>query len=78
MNSLDQLIRQSNILLEIVDELLKSIEKAQNKKDLSKTELDVLNETIKRTLNVSKSFMENYNEFLTNQIDIEFDIEIQE
>ena len=67
MNSLDQLIRQSNILLEIVDELLKSIEKAQKKKDLSKTELDVLNETIKRTLNVSKSFMENYNEFLTNQ-----------
>ena len=78
MNSLDQLIRQSNILLEIVDELLKSIKKAQDKKDLSKTELDVLNETIKRTLNVSKSFMENYNEFLTNQIDIEFDIEIQE
>ena len=77
MNSLDQLIRQSNILLEIVDELLKSIKKAQDKKDLSKTELDVLNETIKRTLNVSKSFMENYNEFLTNQIDIEFDIEIQ-
>ena len=77
MNSFDQLIRQSNILLKIVDELLKSIKKAQDKKDLSKTELDVLNETIKRTLNVSKSFMENYNEFLTNQIDIEFDIEIQ-
>ena len=78
MNSLDQLIRQSNILLEIVDELLKSIKKAQDKKDLSKTELDVLNETIKRTLNVSKSFIDNYNEFLTNQIDIEFDIEIYE
>ena len=78
MNSLDQLIRQSNTLIEITDELLESIKKAQNKKDLSKTELDVLNETIKRTLNVSKSFMENYNEFLTNQIDIEFDIEIQE
>ena len=78
MNSLDQLIRQSNTLIEIIDELLESIKKAQDKKDLSKTELDVLNETIKRTLNVLKSFMENYNEFLTNQIDIEFDIEIQE
>ena len=55
MNSLDQLIRQSNILLEIVDELLKSIKKAQDKKYLSKIELDVLNETITRTLNVSKS-----------------------
>ena len=70
MNSLDQLIRQSNTLIEIIDELVKSIEKALDKKDLSKTELRVLNETIKKTLNVSKSFMENYNEFLTNQIEI--------
>ena len=68
MNSLDQLIRQLNILIEIVDELLKPIKKAQ----------DVLNETITRTLNVSKSFMENYNEFLTNQIDVEFEIDIEE
>ena len=77
MNSLDQLIRQSNILIEIVDELLKSIKKAQDKEYLSKTELDVLNETIRRTLNVSKSFMVNYNEFLTNQIDVEFEIDIE-
>ena len=48
MNSLDQLIR----------------------------ELDVLNKTIERTLNVSKSFIENYNHFLTNQIDVEFEIDI--
>ena len=59
MNSLDQLICQLNILLEIVDELLKSIEKAQKKKDLLKTEFDFLNETIKKK------------EFLTNQIDID-------
>ena len=78
MNSLDQLIRQSNILIEIVDELLKSIKKAQNKEYLSKIELDVLNETIRRTLNVSKSFIENYNEFLTNQIDVKFEIDIEE
>ena len=78
MNLLDQLIRQSNILLEIVDELLESIKNAQNKKDLSKTELNVLYDTIERTSNVSKSFMENFNEFLTNHIDIEFDIEIEE
>ena len=76
MNSLDELIQQSNILLEIIDSLLVEIQKATDKKYLSKTELDVLNETIKRTLIVSKSFMKNYNEFLTNQIDIEFDIEI--
>ena len=78
MNSLDQLIRQSNILVEIIDELLKSIKKAQDKEDLLKTELDFLNDTIYRTFAVSKSFIENYNEFLTNQIEIEFEIEIQE
>ena len=75
MNSLDQLIRQSKILIEIIDELLKSIKKAHDKEDLSKTELDFLNDTIYRTFAVSKSFIENYNEFLTNQID---EIEIQE
>ena len=71
MNSLDQLIHQSNILIEIIDELIKSIKKTQDKKDLSKTELDFVNDAINRTLAVSKSFIENYNEFLTNQIDIE-------
>ena len=76
MNSLDQLIRQSNILIEIIDELIKSIKKAQDKQDLSKNELDFVNETINRTLTVSKSFIENYNEFLTNQIDIKFEIKI--
>ena len=78
MNSLDQLIRQLNMLIEIIDELLKSIKKAQDKEDLSKTELDFINKTICKTFAVSKSFIENLNEFLTNQIDIEFEIEIQE
>ena len=34
MNLLDQLIRQSDILLEMIDELIKSIKKAQDKKYL--------------------------------------------
>ena len=71
MNSLDQLIRQSKMLLEIIDELLVSIQKAIDKENLSKTEMRFLNDTIKKTVAVSKSFMENYNEFLINQIDIE-------
>ena len=79
MNSLDKLIRQSNLLIEIIDELLKSIKKAQNKNDLCKTEMVFLNDTINRTIAVTKSFMENYNEFLNNQIEIEIDeIEIDE
>ena len=77
MNSLDQLIHQSKILLEIIDELLISIRKATDKENLSKTEMCFLNDTINRTVAVTKSFIKNYNEFLTNQIDIEFNIEIQ-
>ena len=74
MNSLDQLIHQSKMLLEIIDELLVSIRKAIDKENLSKTKMCFLNNTINKTIVVTKSFMENYNEFLTNQIDIEFDI----
>ena len=72
MNSLDELIRQSNILLEIIDDLLISIKMAMAN-DFSKTEMDFLSKTINKTIAVSKSFMENYNEFLTNQIDIEIE-----
>ena len=66
MNLLDQLIRQLNILIEIVDELLKSIKNALDKQFLSEIELNILNEAV----DVSKSFMENYNKFLS-EIDIE-------
>ena len=38
MNSLDQLIRQSNILVEIIDDLIKSINKTKDKKYLLKSE----------------------------------------
>ena len=61
------------MLLEIIDELLVSIRKAMDKKNLSKSEMRFLNDTINKTVAVSKSFMENYNEFLTNQIDIEIE-----
>ena len=70
MNSLDQLLRQSNILLEIIDELIKLIIKAKDnlKNDnYSKTEMFILNNAIKKTLGLAKSFMENYNEFLKDQ-----------
>ena len=64
MNSLDQLIRQSNILLEIVEINRKSAKKERSFENWVRF-------FIKKTLNVSKSFMENYNEFLTNQIEID-------
>ena len=71
MNSLDELIRQSKMLLKIIDELLVSIKKAMDKENLSKTEMCFLNDTINKTVAVSKSFMENFNEFLNNQVEID-------
>ena len=71
MNSLDQLCNQSKILLEVIDELIKLIKKAKhelNKGNFNKSEMIVLNNSIKKTLALSKSFMENYNEFMKDQI----------
>ena len=59
------------MLLEIIDELLVSIQKAMDKEDFSKTEMCFLNDTINRTVAVSKSFIENFNEFLNNQVEID-------
>ena len=70
MNSLDQLLRQSNILLEIIDELIELIKKPRdNESDYNKNEMIILTNTIKKTLDVAKSFMENYNEFIKDQFD---------
>ena len=68
MNSLDQLSNQSKILLEIIDELIKLIKHELNKGNFNKSEMIVLNNSIKKTLALSKSFMENYNEFMKDQI----------
>ena len=72
MNSLDQLLRQSKILLEVIDELINLIKKAKdelNKQNFSDREMFLLNNNIKKTLNLSKLFMENYNEFIKDQIE---------
>ena len=71
MNSLDQLCNQSKILLEVIDELIKLIKNAKDKLDkdnFNKSEMIVLNNSIKKTLALSKLFMENYNEFMKDQI----------
>ena len=71
MNSLDQLSNQSKILLEIIDKLVELIKKAKdelNNGNFSKSKMIDLNNCIKKTLALSKSFMENYNEFMEDQI----------
>ena len=58
----------------MIDELLKSLKKALNILEWSATvfltEMRFLNKSVKRILE-KKVFMENYNKFLTSQIDIE-------
>lgn len=70
MNLLDQLIRQSNILIEIIDELINSIKKVQDKIVTHENEMFLLHDNIKRTIDLTKSFMNNYNDFLKDQIEI--------
>ena len=70
MNLLDQLIRQSNILIEIIDELLNSIKKVQDNIVINENEMFLLHENIRRTIDLTKSFMNNYNDFLKDQIEI--------
>lgn len=72
MNLLDQLIRQSDNLIEIIDELINSIKKVLDKiVDINENEMFVLYENIERTLNLTKSFMDVYNEFLKDHTEIE-------
>ena len=72
MNSLDQLIGQSKDLLRIIDELISMMRNAideLDKDNFSEKELFALNDFTKKTLNLAKLFMENYNEFLNNQVE---------
>ena len=59
-----------------MDELLKFIKTALNKEYLSKIELNVLNKAVKITLNVSKSFIENYNQFTRQLLFSKFSTDI--
>ena len=74
MNLLDQLIRQSDNLIEIIDELINSIKKVQDKIVIpNENEMFVLHENITRTVNLTKSFMDVYNEFLKDHTKIELE-----
>ena len=72
MNSQDQLLDQSAALLGVIDELISMIRKAKDELDkdnFSEKQLFVLNDHIKKTLNLAKVFMRNYNEFIENQVE---------
>ena len=64
MNLLD-IICQSKILLQTIDELLILIVMVKNKDNFSESEMSLLNDNINKTVAMIKSFTKNYNKYLT-------------
>ena len=67
MSLLDQLINQTNILIEIIDDtinLIKCLQKKQN-------EMSYLQQNIYKTADLVKSYMKNYDDFLEYYVEIE-------
>ena len=70
MNSLDQLLNQSEALLKVIDQLISLIQKTlDGNGHLSKRKFIVLKININKTLNFAKLFMKNYNEFMENYVE---------
>ena len=68
MNSLDQLLNQSEALVKVIDQLISLIQKTLDG-HLSKRKFIVLKNNINKTLNFAKLFMKNYNEFMENHVE---------
>ena len=67
MSLLDQLLNQTNILIEILDDtinLICIIEKAPTQKEMS-----YLEQNIEKTADLVKSYIKNYDDFLKNHTD---------
>ena len=64
--NLIEIICQSKILLKAINELLILINEVKNKDNLIQIEMSFLNDNINKTVAMIKSFIKNYNEFLTS------------
>ena len=70
MNSLDQLLNQSEALVKVIDKLISLIQKTlDDNGHLSKRKFIVLKININKILNFAKLFMKNYNEFMENYVE---------
>ena len=72
MSLLDQLLNQTNILIEILDDtinLIKCLQKKQTK--LTENEMSYLQQNIYKTADLVKSYMKNYDDFLEYYVEIE-------
>ena len=72
MSLLDQLINQTNILIEILDDTINLITRLQKKeKKLTENEMSYLQQNIDKTADLVKSYMKNYDDFLEYHDEIE-------
>ena len=70
MSSLNDLLRQSQILLEVFDDLKKLLKEAQNKlieENFDNTEMFYLKDAFNKTLTLSNLYLKNFNEFMKDQ-----------
>ena len=76
MNLLDQLLNQTNILIEILDDTINLIRRLKEKEtELSKNEMSYLEQNIEKTTDLVKSYMKNYDDFLKYHTDCYFDLD---
>ena len=68
MSLLDELINQTNILIEILDDTINLI-RCLNKKEPTQEEISYLEENIKKVADLVKSYIKNYDDFLKYHTD---------
>ena len=72
MSLLDQLLNQTNTLIEILDDAINLIQNLRNKETVpTQNEMSHLEQKINRTLDLVKSYFKNYNDFLEYYTEIE-------
>ena len=72
MSLLDQLLNQTNILIEILDDTINLIARLQKKETkLTENEMSYLQQNIEKTTDLVKCYMKNYDDFLEYHTEIE-------
>ena len=69
-NVINDLIRQSETTLEVIDDLQKLLNDAQdklNKGNLDDTDMFYLTEAFNRTLTLANTYLKNFNAFMENE-----------
>ena len=69
-NVINDLIRQSETTLEVIDDLQKLLNDAQdklNKGNLDDTDMFYLTEAVNRTLTLANTYLKNFNAFMENE-----------